>query len=604
MNGPTIQDWGDYYRGGGRPETALPQLLASLDRDDPVWIRLLDEAELSDQIAALAARVDAAGGTAEDLPLYGVPFAIKDNIDVAGLPTSAGCPAYAYTGEATAPAVERLLAAGAILIGKTNLDQFATGLVGTRSPYGPVRNSFDPDYICGGSSSGSASAVARGLVPFALGTDTAGSGRVPAGFNNIVGLKPTRGAVSSRGVVPACRSLDCLSVFALTVDDAARVHGLLAGFDPDDPFSRPVPAARAHAPAPADLRLGVPAAPRWFGDARAEAAFGEAVEAWRALGADIRPLDFTPLHDLAALLYQGPWIAERYAAVGEFIESHRDAVDPVVAGIIEGGRDRSAVEVFRAEYRRAALLREGQRLLAEVDALLVPTTPTIYTVAEIADDPVGLNTHLGTYTNFVNLLDGCALALPGGFRDDGLPAGVTLIAPAWHDDKLAGIGRAWQSAQRWPLGATGQRAATADTPPAAPPEPGVVRLAVVGAHLRGMPLNHELTERDAVFVERTATAGDYRLLALPGTTPPKPGLVRGDSGAEIEVELWDMPETAFGSFVAGIPSPLGIGTLTLDDQRQVKGFICEGWAAEAARDITSFGGWRAFMASEGDAPNG
>lgn len=603
MTSSTIHDWAARYRRGDTTaHTALHELRAALDTSDPAWIHVLGEAELGAQLDALDERLAAVGGYIDRLPLYGVPFAVKDNIDVAGLPTTAGCPDFAYVPEASATAVTRLQAAGAILLGKTNLDQFATGLVGTRSPYGAVPNAFDARYVSGGSSSGSAVVVARGLVAFSLGTDTAGSGRVPAGFNNLVGLKATPGAISTRGVVPACRSLDCVSVFTLTVDDSETVFDVLAAPDEGDAFSRAAPAGTP-APAGPTPRLGVPADPDWFGDTQAAAAFDAALADWRALGADIVPLDFAPLEEMAALLYDGPWIAERYAAVGEFIDAHPDRVEPVVADIIRRGRDLSAVDAFRAQYRLAALRREAQQLIDHVDALLVPTAPSIYTIAEVEAEPVELNSRLGTYTNFVNLLDCCALALPGGFRDDGLPAGITLIGPTWADARLAQLGRRWQNHRRWPLGTSDRPAPQLDD--SAAESDDTVRLAVVGAHLRGMPLNYQLTERDAVFVEATTTATAYRLLALAGTTPPKPGLIRDEAGgAAIEVELWDVPTTAFGSFVALIPPPLGIGTLELADGRQVKGFICEGWAADTARDITAYRGWRAFMQDEGTTAHG
>ncbi|AHF92293.1 allophanate hydrolase [Opitutaceae bacterium TAV5] len=577
------------------------------------------------------------------MPLLGVPFAIKDNIDVAGLPTTVACPEFSWTPETTAPAVQRLLDAGAILVGKTNLDQFATGLVGTRSPYGIVPNVFDPRYISGGSSSGSASVVARGLVPFALGTDTAGSGRVPAGFNNIVGLKPTRGWISTRGVFPACRTLDCVSVFALTVADAALATSVAAGPDAIDGYSRTPPpgaltrrlpaapdtctGAAASPPPDARLRairsggtgvpsgdgdvaapklpdtrprLGIPATPEWFGDRQAAAAWERALDQARATGAVLVPLDFSLLFEVAALLYQGPWVAERYAAIESLITTQPEAIHPVVRGIIEQARRHDAVSVFRAQYRLADLKRTCDALTASVDALLVPTAPTLPTIADVLANPVEINSRLGTWTNFVNLLDGCALALPAPFRDDGLPAGVTLIAPAWSDAALAAFGQTWEHLTPQPPGIAGlppfpDPAATPLPFPSAP----TVRLAVVGAHLRGLPLNHQLTERGAVLVEQTTTSPDYRLFALPGTVPPKPGLVKtptGD-GAPIVVELWDMPVEAFGSFVALVPPPLGIGTLTLADGRTVKGFICETWATADARDITDYGGWRAFLAA-------
>ncbi|MBZ2190574.1 allophanate hydrolase [Alcanivorax sp. JB21] len=603
MYGWMINDWLAAYRDGpATPQVLVGELVEQLRRGDPaIWIAVANDSQLARQLAQLAERLVAAGGAQEALPLYGVPFAIKDNIDVAGWQTTAACPGFAREAEQTAAGVQRLMEAGAILVGKTNLDQFATGLVGTRSPYGAVRNPFHPEFISGGSSSGSAVAVALGQVPFALGTDTAGSGRVPAGFNNLVGLKPTRGAASVRGVVPACRSLDCLSVFALDVGDAETVAGQLYGFDPEDEYARPWPdtAPRAFGAA---LRLGVPQSPAWFGDTEAAACFEQACDGWRALGATLVPLDFSAFHDAAALLYHGPWLAERHVAVGDLVaEGGLEGVDPIVASIIASGGQSSATDYFRAEYALAGLKRKADALMAQVDALLVPTTPSHYRLRDIEAEPVELNTRLGTYTNFVNLLDMAALALPGAIRHSGLPTGITLIAPAWSDAALLELGRRWQTAQPWPRGATGQALPPlVSSVPVTVPQ-GCVRLAVVGAHLSGMPLNGQLIERGAAFVERTTTAPEYRFYALAGTVPPKPGLLRDAEGAAIEVELWDVPVGAFGSFVALIPAPLGIGTLRLADGREVKGFICEGWARDDALDITSFGGWRRYMASVASA---
>ncbi|MDB5987441.1 MAG: urea amidolyase [Nevskia sp.] len=598
----TIQDWQQRYReDGADPRALIGALVARCAGPDTAWILLLDRSALAAQFEQLELRLAAVGGDRTRLPLYGVPFAVKDNIDVVALPTTAACPAFAYVAAATAPAVQKLLDAGAILIGKTNLDQFATGLVGTRSPYGAVPNTFDARYISGGSSSGSASVVARGLVAFALGTDTAGSGRVPAGFNNLVGLKPTRGWLSSRGVVPACRSLDCISVFALTVDDAELVANIAAGYDDGDPYSRPAPATAASARLPQQPRFGIPQSPQWYGDKAAEAAYQQALTQMQALGATLVPLDFSPLFEIAALLYEGPWLAERYAAIEDFIREQAEQMHPVVRTIIERARGISAIDAFKAEYRRAELVRSAQHLLRDVDALLTPTAPTISTIAEVEADPITLNARLGTYTNFVNLLDWCALALPAGFRSDGLPNGIALIAPSWRDAALTAFGRRWQAHAPWPLGATGATMRPATTASAAIADSSLVRVAVVGAHLSGMPLNGQLSERKAAFVETTTTSTAYRLYALPGTVPPKPGLAKTGEGAAIEVELWDVPVENFGSFVALIPAPLGIGTLELADGRLVKGFICEGWAIPAARDITEFGGWRAFLAASNTA---
>lgn len=594
MYGWTIKDWCAAWGDGSQsPGSLLPALLQQLrERQDNAWICLATDAQLSSQLQELAQRLQDLEGDISQLPLYGVPFAVKDNIDVAGWATSAGCPDYLYQASVSAPAIDRLQRAGAVLIGKTNLDQFATGLVGTRSPYGIVANAFNPDYIAGGSSSGSAVVVSRGDVPFAIGTDTAGSGRVPAGFNNLVGLKPTRGWISSRGVVPACRTLDCLSIFALDVDDAALVARQMSGFDSEDPYARESAVKPAGFPAP--LRLGIPATPEWFGDELAQQCYADACAGWRASGAELVELDFSLLHQAAALLYEGAWLAERYVAVGGFVEQQAKTLDPVVASIIRKGREFAATDYFQGEYQRAELKRTIDRIWQQVDALMVPTTPTHYRISEIQAEPVLLNSRLGTYTNFVNLLDWCALSVPAGMRADGLPFGVTLIAPAWSDGALQDIGRRWQRHAPWCRGATGQ---SLPAPQLSNDQcaDGYVRLAVVGAHLSGMPLNYQLVERRALFVESTTTSSAYRLFALPGTVPPKPGLICVGDGAEIEVELWDIPMASFGSFVAMIPAPLGIGTLQLADGRNVKGFICEDRARQGASDITGFGGWRAYI---------
>ncbi|AYH01693.1 allophanate hydrolase [Pectobacterium parmentieri] len=589
MTGLTLQEWKQHYQqqADSVGET-LSSLLASLSADDPAWIVLATPELIEVQIAALLPRYRE---NPDALPLFGVPFAVKDNIDVAGWPTSAACPAFTYLADKDAIAVAKLKAAGAIVIGKTNLDQFATGLVGTRSPFGAVPNTFNTDYISGGSSSGSASVVARGLVAFSLGTDTAGSGRVPAGFNNIVGLKPTKGWLSASGVVPACRLNDTISVFALTVEDAFTVAELAGGYDATDAYSRRHPGS-APAALPIAPRFAIPSDPTFFADATAQAAWQHALAEVEATGATLHPIDFSVFTQLAEQLYQGPWVAERTVAVGDMLRQP-ESMDPVVHGIVASGERFSAVEAFKAEYLRAELARQIQQTLAAFDALVVPTSPTIHTLEAMKQEPVRYNSQLGTYTNFTNLADLSALALPAPFRADGLPAGITLIAPAWHDRALASFGLRWQAQLALTLGATGKPL------PARPatllPSALHVRLAVVGAHLTGMPLNHQLINRDAVWIEETHTAGNYRLYALANTQPAKPGLAKSTDGAAIVVELWDIPLARFGEFVAEIPAPLGIGTLTLADGRQVKGFICEPAALSDAVDITEFGGWRNWL---------
>ncbi|GKW01878.1 allophanate hydrolase [Pectobacterium carotovorum subsp. carotovorum] len=592
MTGLTLQEWKQHYQQqADRVGETLGALLASLSPDDPAWIALATPEHLQAQIAALLPQYRE---NPDALPLFGVPFAVKDNIDVAGLPTSAACPAFTYLADKDATAVAKLKAAGAIVVGKTNLDQFATGLVGTRSPFGAVPNTFNAEYISGGSSSGSASVLARGLVAFALGTDTAGSGRVPAGFNNIVGLKPTKGWLSASSVVPACRLNDTISVFALTVEDAFTVAELAGGFDEADAYSRCHP-GRSPAALPAKPRFAIPSDPTFFADAVAQAAWQQALVELEATGATLHPIDFSIFTQLADQLYQGPWVAERTVAVGDMLQQPEN-MDPVVHGIVASGERFSAVEAFKAEYLRAELARQIQQTLASFDALVVPTSPTIHTREAMKQEPVRYNSQLGTYTNFTNLADLSALALPAPFRTDGLPAGITLIAPAWHDRALASFGLRWQAQLALTLGATGKALPAGEV--TLPPSALHVRLAVVGAHLTGMPLNHQLTRRDAVRVEETRTAENYRLYALANTQPAKPGLAKSTDGAAIIVELWDIPLARFGEFVAEIPAPLGIGTLTLLDGRQVKGFICEPAALSDAVDITEFGGWRHWLARQ------
>jgi allophanate hydrolase len=575
----TIADLRRRYHGGEqRPVDVVREIFGRIraEGERPIWISLADEHDALER----ARSVDIS------LPLGGVPFAVKDSIDVAGLPTTVACPSFSYEPATTAPVVQRLLDAGAILIGKTNLDQFATGLVGVRSPYGACVNVFDPRYIAGGSSSGSAVATAKGLCAFALGTDTAGSGRVPAAFNHLVGLKPTRGLLSTTGLVPACRSLDCISILASTVSDAGLVWRLAQGFDAGNPYSRTsVPGSGAAPWLPGPFRFGVPRPSQleFFGDEAAASLFENAIARLEAAGGIKVTIDFTPFRGASDLLYAGTWVAERYAALGEFIDANVDAVHPVVASIIRGGARRSAAEAYSCAYRLKELERVAAREWSQVDVLMLPTTGTIYTLEEIEADPIALNFSLGLYTHFVNLLDLAAVAVPAGFRPNGLPFGVSLIGPAFSDQALLAI------AHRFMEGAV----APSDT------APGCVLIGVVGAHLRGQPLNHQLTERGARFVRSCRTARNYRLFALSGAVPPKPGLMRDRSfaGDGIEMELWAIPEHQFGGFVAAVPSPLTIGNVALEDGLSVKGFLCEAAGIAAAEDITRFGGWTGYLRS-------
>ena len=669
----------DGYRAGRfSPVDVAEGVLANIASapDRRAWITLLSRERVLGYAKALAAR------DPTSLPLYGVPFAIKDNIDLEDVPTTAGCPDYAYTPSKSAFVVSRLIEAGAIPIGKTNLDQFATGLVGTRSPYGACGNSFDPDYVSGGSSSGSAVAVAMGLVSFSLGTDTAGSGRVPAAFNNIVGLKATCGALSTRGVVPACRSLDCVSIFALTADDAARVYGVAAVFDAEDSYSRKVDSRVTFAGVPAvagaaagvaiagtatagdatagdatagdatagaaaaatavagaavaagtsavngataqstGFRFGVPRASQleFFGDAEYARLFTAAIGRLESLGGRRVEIDFEPFLATARLLYEGPWVAERYCAVGDFLERQPDSVYPVTRQIISSGRNATAADAFRAQYRLMELRRAAEKAWLEMDVLVTPTAGTIYRIDAVEAEPIRLNSNLGYYTNFVNLLDLAAVAVPAGFRADGLPFGVTLVGRAGADAHLLALGDRLHRAAAVPLGAFGAAfpASATATFPHEPARPNVlattassvatsasgtgtahknwISVAVCGAHMEGLPLNEQLTSRNGVLVSRTRTAAKYKFYALPGGPPHRPGLVRVSSeGASIEVEVWSVPASLFGSFVAGIPAPLGIGKVELESGEQVAGFICESHATTTATDITALGSWRLYL---------
>jgi len=586
---------GARYRAGDlRPSQTVAGILQRIAQrgDDKVWIHRTPAAALEARAAELERR------GARDLPLYGIPFAVKDNIDVAGQPTTAACPEFSYIAEAHAAVVDALLAAGGLLIGKTNLDQFATGLVGVRSPYGTPVNPFDARYVPGGSSSGSAVAVATGMASFSLGTDTAGSGRVPAAFNNIVGLKPTRGLLSTRGVVPACWSLDCVSIFALTAADAATVLRCARGFDPADPFARrAVSPARVVPRGFAGCRIGVPREDQleFFDNPDSPALFELMLAHLEALGAQRVSVDFEPFLEAARLLYEGPWVAERYVGIREFITRRPDALHPVTREIIGAATRHTAIDAFSAYYRLKALQREAAAVWDIADVLVVPTAGTIYRVADVEADPVQLNSNLGRYTNFMNLLDLSGIAVPAGFQRDGLPFGVTLVGPAFADEALCALGAAAQRRAVRSMGATGLALPAVEADADIPHGCETVDLAVCGAHMSGLPLNHQLTERGARLARRCRTAPHYRLYALTEFSPARPGMLRADDGAAIDVEVWEIPATALGGFVDAIPEPLGIGTVTLEDGRQVKGFLCEARAVRGACDITSLGSWRRFM---------
>lgn len=595
----TVDDWLTASLAADSLAASLPAYLACAGEGaDPAWLHRADAVALAARLAELdrwAAEESERARLCVRRPLFGVPFAVKDNIDVAGWPTTAACPAFSHVAATSATVVRRLIEAGAVCIGKTNLDQFATGLVGTRSPYGAPASVFDPSRVSGGSSSGSAVVVARGSVPFALGTDTAGSGRVPAGFNNIVGLKPTPGRASTAGVVPACRSLDCVSVFALTVDDAAAVLSVMEGPDEADEYSDFVAG-------PGDwsrpLRVGVPVVPRLDESLGYTRAWRTAVERLATLGVAVVERDIEPLHAVAALLYDGPWVAERYAVVQRWLDEQPEALDATVAAVIGRARAQSALDAFRGQYALRRAQREAERLWSEVDLIMVPSAPRHPSFAEVEADPIGANAALGHYTNFVNLLGWSALALPAAMTAQGLPFGVTFIAPGHHDAALARWGRTWQAASGLPLGALDRRYEPRAAGAPWPASRATLPVAVVGAHLRGLPLNHQLLDRGATLRAVTTTTPAYRLYELPNSRPRKPGLLRvGEGGSPIVVEVWDLPLAEAGAFLAGVPSPLSLGTVELADGSAVHGFLCEAFALQGANDISRFGGWRAYLES-------
>ena len=611
--GWTILDWRKAAVSGELSEHDYLVWFSQFSEADPAWIHCASEEEVLAQLSSLWPQANGARESKTDLPLFGVPFAVKDNIDVKGWPTTAACPAFSYVAEQDATVVRLLRSAGAIVCGKTNLDQFATGLVGTRSPYGVVPSAFNADFIAGGSSSGSASLVTRGLLPFTLGTDTAGSGRVPAAFGNVVGLKPTRGTVSTRGVVPACRTLDCVSVFALTAGDAAVIGDVVREFDVLDDYARSFPASawpekgedpRALRAAP---RVGILQPLEFFGDVLAQTAFEQSLDRLEGQGWKFSPVDAAPFYALAELLYGGPWVAERSLTAEHVLRSNGE-LDPAVRSILEPARSITAEQGYRSEYARAELARKIQLSFEGIDAVLVPTTPTTFRIDEVSADPLGTNARLGTYTNFTNLADLSAVAVPGCFRADGLPAGITLLGPALAELVLLRLADQAQRAMDVPLGATQLSFADASSVRASlaanehgshelphPAPARAIQVAVVGAHLSGMALNHQLTQRGARLVRATKTAPRYRLFLLAHCEPEKPGLLRVEGGSSIAVEVWEMSISAFGSFACDVPAPLGIGNVELLDGSWVKGFICEPCGFERATDITECGGFAEYL---------
>lgn len=587
----TFEDWKRAYEEGADPAQLLEQQRQACKADDTAWISIATAEQLQAQTTALKA-LETTVGRAQ-LPLFGIPFAAKDNIDVAGFQTTAACPTFAHDALQDAVAVQRLKQAGAIVLGKTNLDQFATGLVGTRSPYGVVPNTFDATLISGGSSSGSASVVARGLVPFALSTDTAGSGRVPAAFNQIVGLKPTPGAVPSTGLVPACRTLDCIGVLALNVADSAAVMAIMEGVDAGDSYSQARPFVAAHQPL-AQLRVGVHDAPKLSADY--DVAFNAFMDGLKQQTAQVNPLSFATLFEVANLLYYGPWVAERVVGARSIYETHPEALLPVIRQVLDVHERFNAADTFAAQYHLQDLKVQAEKIWQDVDVLCVPSAPRHPSIAEAQADPIAVNSEMGTYTNFVNLLGWSAIAIPASQLLSGLPFGITLIASAWREPDLIRWAQQLHDQAILPAGVTGIAPKVDAQLPSwhVPVQGPTIELAVVGAHLSGMPLNHELLACGARLQQATHTAAHYRLYALQGTVPAKPGLARCDNGAAIAVEVWEVPLANLGHFVAGVPAPLGIGNVQLEDGRVVKGFICEGFALQQAQDITAHGGWRAY----------
>lgn len=580
-----------YLSGEQTPASVVAHLLQRASEFDHhnIWIHRATEAELAPYLERLQQCEP------EDLPLYGIPFAVKDNIDVAGMPTTAACEAFRYQPESHAAVVEALVEAGAIPLGKTNLDQFATGLVGTRSPepWGACRNSINPDYVSGGSSAGSAVAVALGLASFSLGTDTAGSGRVPAAFNNLIGLKPTLGRISVRGVVPACQSLDCVSIFARSADQARDVLAVASAPDAEDSWQKTPPTGRT--PLPQNFRFGVPADHQLvFDNDDVKKLFERSVVALEALGGERIEVDFAPFLEAARLLYEGPWVTERYLATQPLIDKQPEALLPVTYDIISRGSAPSAADAFAAQYRLQALKRSADTMMDQIDVMVTPTTPGIYTLAELEAEPISRNSRLGIYTNFMNLLDYSAVAVPGGYLANGLPLGCTLFADAFQDEALLSL------AARLHPQAVDQVGALTDLldSPEFEATEGTIDVLVCGAHLSGLPLNHQLTERKGTLVQTTETSPAYRMYLLDGGPPFRPGLIRDtEAGSPLPVEIWRLPADQFGSFVAGIPAPLGIGKVELADGRWVSGFICEPIGLEGAKEITSLGGWRGYLAT-------
>ena len=594
----TIKQLHQHYNNADfTPSDLIEYLLNQAERkkSDNSWIKLFTIDQIRPYVAALDNK------SSNELPLYGIPFAIKDNIDLAGIPTTAACEAFRYEPDESAHVVQRLIEAGAIPLGKTNLDQFATGLVGVRSPFGATHNAFNPDYISGGSSSGSAVTVAQGLVSFALGTDTAGSGRVPAAFNNILGMKPTRGLLSCTGVVPACKSLDCVAIFATTTDDLHQLFNICADFDPADAYARKnitINSSTQLPPIKSKFIFAIPQSDqlKFFGNQDYQTLFSETISKLEALGGIKKEIDFTPFNDAALLLYQGPWVSERYIACQPLIDEQPQALLDVTRSIISQGKEKTAVDAFKSQYKLNACKQLTDPLLNACDFLLTPTAGTIYTIDEVNANPVEFNSNIGYYTNYMNLLDYASIAVPAGFTQDGLPFGVTMVANAYSDQRLLSYAQLLQQDNGYKLGATDWNLPVCNTPQI--DNTSYTNIVVCGAHMQGLPLNHQLTERGGVLVKTCKSAQQYKLVALPGKLPLRPGMIRvKQNGAAIDIEVWRLPTNTLGSFLQGIPHPLGLGQVTLDDGSLECGFICESYIEEQSTDISNYGGWRQYLQS-------
>lgn len=588
-----------YQSGDLTPKQHIASLMKEIQQGfheakDPAWIAIATEAKIAEQLKHLDQLL--ADKTIANLPLYGVPFAIKDNIDAAGWETTVACPDFAFEPKNNATVVEKLINAGAILVGKTNLDQFATGLVGTRSPFGVVPNTFDPSYVSGGSSSGSASVVARGLACFSLGTDTAGSGRIPAAFNNIVGTKPTPGLVSTEGVFPACKSIDCVSIMTLTAADADIVLNVMKSNEADraqEAQFHPTPKPLHNFIKP--IRIGLPISCQFLDDGQYQKAFAKAIENAKGLEVEFVAVDIDPFVKAGKLLYDGPWVSERFAVTEDFLRSNPDSFDPSVKQIIESGASYTAAQGFRAIYQLKDLEIEAKKAWAQCDVIMVPSAPNHPTIEDLQNHPIIKNSELGMYTNYVNLMRLCAVAVPAGFTEKGMPFGVTLLAQEGSDNALLKLAAQWQILFGLPLGKSNAKGSLNELG-ISTPKNDAMEIAVVGAHLQGMPLHSQLTDRRARLIKACKSSKSYKLFALPNTTPPKPGLVKAKAnGAAIDLEVYEMPIAEVGSFLSLIPAPLGLGSIELEDGSWVKGFICEPYAIDGAKDITDLGGWKPYI---------